>query len=169
MNEKRESLAIVAVLAIVVMAGGYWVVASALGYLATLPEAAVTRVLLVTTVCVLPCVAAAAFKTGRTMELRLAEVGHDQRRDEGYRSGYAVGRAESFRLIAQLRAESVERGDAFLKGAEKGLTLTDKLVTAREAARLPESQPATQVAVILPQLTGGQFVLQPQSDGVIEM
>lgn len=123
--------------------------------LAVLPEAG-QHVVVVGAFCALPFVAWASYNSGRSS---------DKQRyfDEGFDAGARAAQFDAESRIEGLRLQTEERGDAFLKGAEKGLGQglgsVGSMVKTREAAR-PQRQEPPQVAVILPQVGSGAFTIR---------
>lgn len=156
MNNDDKSLLLWAVFGAAALAGGYALIRYVLDLLASLPDPATVRVLLVGAILTLPVAVAFAFQAGKAVGLR---DGADQHYQEGREAGLLVGRVANRRHIEQLREETQERGDAFLDGAKRGLGIADKLVKTRETAR-PAKEPTQQVAVVLPQVGAGQFTIR---------
>ena len=92
----------------------------------------------------LPVVAVSGYKAGKAVERERLDAKIEAAEASAYQAARLSERLKAQHEIDRLEASHAERGDAFLKGAEKGLGIVEKVTTAKAAAH------AARAAVVLP-------------------
>lgn len=123
----------------------YLLLKAAVGALADLDTPTLAG-LTVGALCLLPVAVAGAYHAGKS-------VAYNNGYEQGHLNGQRAGLSGSRRRIEQLEEEAQDRGNIYLKGAERGLGIADKLVKTREVTR----RTTEQKVVVLPSLPAVEF------------
>lgn len=86
----------------------------------------------------LPVVAIASYKTGKAVTWQQMIPELEAKEASAYHAARLSERLKAQSAIDKLEASHAERGDAYLRGAERGLGIAEKVTTARVTARQQE-------------------------------